>query len=291
MKNKLLILLSFICLFLISCSTDPYAYSYPKEYSAEYCFEQYQLFDPNITYSECYEFVSDKNWGINPSVNFSAIQDCDDLSFMVYYKEAWLVGGVHFIQVVRSRNEDTNPAADFTPLRAELCWYKNIDNPDTQEIQKLHCYESEFLSQTVVLIDNSEAVNEIMNIAVRNTVLSPEAFLQEQKETVNQSELHQICTEDGTLYVKICFNECPGLLLIGKILTDENGYSYLEHIVYYSLEGENAADVVELKRDRVTDSNTWSFYYRLGENMDAFVHQIADNSSTDNNESTQYNNH
>lgn len=73
---------------LSACSSSAHSYTYPEEYSAEYCFDQYELFDPNIAYTECYEFVSKKNWGGDPAVNFSAIKDCENLYFMVYYKTA-----------------------------------------------------------------------------------------------------------------------------------------------------------------------------------------------------------
>ena len=60
---------------LSACSPSVQSYTYPEEYSSEYCFDQYELFDPNIAYTECYEFVSKKNLGGNPAVNFSAIKD------------------------------------------------------------------------------------------------------------------------------------------------------------------------------------------------------------------------
>lgn len=276
MKIKLFVLLFVLFSIAFSaCSSSPYSYTYPEDYSAEYCYQQYELFDPNLAYTECYEFVSTKNWGGNPSVNFSAIKNCEDLSFMVYYKSAWLLGKSYSIQIVRHKESDVNPSTDFTPLRAELFWYsEGWADPDTEEAENYHDYNSHFLSQTAMLFDSKEALDEIMNVAGKDTVLPYDSFLHEQKETINKSKLHGIYTEDGALYVKVYFAECDGLVFIGKIMTDHNNDSYMQHIVYYGHDHEEITNIIELKKDRVTDSSKWEFYYRLGENMDILVQQV-----------------
>ncbi len=280
MKIKLLIL-SFILtsIILSACSFSPYSYTYPKEYSAEYCCAQYELIDPNLAYTECYEFVSKKNFGLNPSVNFSAIKDCEDLSFMVYYKTAWLLGTSFSIQIVRNKDSNVNPSTDFTPLRAELFWYNEswADPNDTADADKYYCYDSQCLSQATISIASKEAIDEIMNVAIKETVLLYDSFVQEQDETKYKSKLQGIYTEDGALYVKVYFAECDGLVLVGKIMTDENNDSYMQHKVYYCHEYENVSDVTKLKTSVVTDGSKWSFYYRLGENMDALVQQAMAN--------------
>ena len=275
MKIRLLILLFILISFVLSsCSPSPYSYTYPKEYSAEYCFEQYELFDPNIVYSECYEFVSEKNWGGNISFNFSAIKDCEDLSFMVCYKKHWLLGSGYSIQVVRSKDSDINPSRDYTPLRAELFWYnESWSAPDTENAEKYHCYDSQCLSQTVMPFDSMETIDEIMKIASRNAVLSYDEFLEEQNTTIDQSELRGIYTEDGALYVKVYFTECEGLVFIGKIMIDDSNNSYMQHIVYYC---NDYKDAIDLKASSVRDGDTWRFYYRLGENMDAIISELIE---------------
>lgn len=259
---------------LSACSSSAHSYTYPEEYSAEYCFDQYELFDPNIAYTECYEFVSKKNWGGNPAVNFSAIKDCENLSFMVYYKTAWLLGTSYSIQIVRNKNTDINPSTDFTPLRAELFWYnESWADPNTEDAEKYYYYDSQYLSQTTTSIASKEAIDEIMNVAIKETILTYDSFIREQNKTIYESKLQGIYTEDGALYVKVYFEECYGLVFIGKIMVDKNNDSYLQHIVYYCNDYENISEAVELKKSRVTDGSKWSFYYRLGENMDALVRQ------------------
>ncbi len=274
MKIRLSILLfMLVSILLSSCSSSPYAYPYPKEYSAEYCFEQYELFDPNMAYTECYEFVSEEDWGLFTPANFSAIRDCDDLSFMVYYQAMYFLGKSYSIQIVRSKEVDINPSADFTPLRAELFWYnENWADPE-EAAEQYHDYDSHYLSQTALFVDSKDAIDEIMHVAMKETVLSYDAFVQEQNATPNSSELRGISAEGGVLYVKVYFAECDGLVLIGKIMTDENNDSYMEHIVYYANEHEHVGDIVKLNRSPVTD---WRFYYRLGENMDTFVQQVME---------------
>ena len=235
------------------------------------------MFDPNLAYTECYEFVSPKNWGINPSVNFSAIKDCEDLSFMVYYKTAWLLGTSHSIQIVRSKDSDINPSTDFTPLRAELFWYhESWADPNTEGAEKYHDYDSQYLAQTAMSFDSKDAIDEIMNVATKETVLSYDSFVQEQNGTISESELQGIYTKDGALYVKVYFVECDGLVFIGKIMTDENDDSYMQHIVYYCHDYEDVSNVIELNKSRATDGSKWNFYYRLGENMDALVQQAIE---------------
>ena len=276
MKIKLLILLFIlISIAFSSCSSSPYSYSYPENYSAEYCYQQYELFDPNLTYTECYEFVSKTNWGGNPSVNFSAIKDCEDITFMVYYKTTWLLGESYSIQIVRNKESDVNPSTDFTPLRAELFWYsESWADPDTEDAEKYHHYDSQYLSQTAMSFDSKEAIDEIMNVAIKDTVLPYDSFIQEINETIDESELQGIYAEDGALYVKVYFAECDGLVFIGKIMTDNNNDSYMQHIVYYCHDDEDVTKATELKKASVTDSSKWNFYYRLGENMDTLVQQV-----------------
>lgn len=274
----LFILVIILSIIFTACSVSPYSYTYPQEYSAEYCFEQYELFDPNFAYTECYEFVSPKNWGGLSSVNFSAIKDCDDLSFMVYYKSTRFFEKINSIQIVRNKDSDINPSTDFTPLRAELFWYsESWADPNAEDAEKYHHYDSQYLSQTAISFDSKDAIDEIMNVAVKETVLSYDSFVQEQNETISRSELQGIYTENGALYVKVYFAECDGLVFIGKIMTDENNDSYMQHIVYFCHEYEDVSDAVELKRSSVTDGSDWSFYYRLGENMDTFIQQVVTN--------------
>ena len=275
-KIRVLILLVILVTIVFSaCSSSTYSYTYPQDYSAEYCYQQYELFDPNLAYTECYEFVSTKNWGGNPSVNFSAIKDCEDLSFMVYYKTAWLLGASYSIQIVRNKDSDINPSTDFTPLRAELFWYsESWADPNAEDAEKYHHYDSQYLSQTAISFDSKDAIDEIMNVATKDTVLPYDSFVQEQNETIHRSELQGINTENGALYVKVYFAECEGLVFIGKIMTDENNDSYMQHIVYYYHDDEDITKATELKKASVTDSPKWEFYYRLGENMDILVQQV-----------------
>lgn len=285
MKIRLLIVLFIlVSILLSSCSSSPYSYTYPKEYSAEYCFEQYELFDPNIAYTECYEFVSKKNWGgFLLDVNFSAIKGCEDLSFMVYYKEVYFLGRNFSIKIVRNKDSDVNPSTDFTPLRAELFWYKGgTPDPDTEDAEKYYNYDSQYLSQTAVSFDSKDAIDEIMNVAVKETVLSYDSFVQEQNETIDHSELQGIYTEDGALYVKVYFEECDGLVFLGKIMVDDNNDSYMQHIVYYCLEHEDSTKATELQKARVNDAHERRFYYRLGENMDTLVQQAMLSVTVDN---------
>ena len=196
---------------LASCNYYRYPYEYPEDYTAETCFEQYELFDPNIAYTECYEFVSEKSWGLVNGLNFSAIKDCEDLSFMVFYKKVSLVGTSHDINVVRNKGSTTNPTTDFTPSKAELIWYKNGDSysscmaidfdPGKEKgADEYHKYGTQFLSETVVSIDSAEAIDEIMSVATKDTVLSHEISVLEQRRTeIYDSKLKGIYSEKGSL--------------------------------------------------------------------------------------------
>ena len=59
-------------------------------------------------------------------------------------------------------------------------------------------------------------------------------------------------------------------------MIDENNDSYMQHKVYYCHEYENVSVIIELNKSRVTDGSKWSFYYRLGENMDTLVQQAIE---------------
>lgn len=281
MKNKVLIsLLIIVSTILASCNSpqSPYPYEYPEDYTAETCFEQYELFDPNIAYTECYDFVSKKHSG---GVNFSAIKDCEDLSFMVFNKNVSLLGTSHYINVVRNKGSTTNPTTDFTPSKAELIWYKNegsysscmaidFDPREEKGAEGYHKYGTQFLSETVVSIDSAEAIDEIMNVAAKDTVLSYYLFVLEQRRTeIYDSKLKGIYSEKGSLYVKVSFEECEGLVFIGKVLLDEDNLSYMEHIVFHR------KDSIKLSKTFYNGS-TGRFRYRLGESMDAFVQQAIE---------------
>ena len=137
---------------------------------------------------------------------------------MVYYKTAWLLGTSFSIQIVRNKDSNVNPSTDFTPLRAELFWYnESWADPDTEDAGKYHSYDSQYLSQTTISVDSKDAIDEIMNVAIEETVLSYDSFVQEENETIHESELQGIYIEDGALYVKVYFAECDGLVLIVKL--------------------------------------------------------------------------
>ena len=175
MKIKLLILFALLLVVLSSCSSSPYSYQYPKEYSAEYCFGQYELFDPNITYTACYEFVSKDGYSTLPStINFSGIKNCEDLSFMVCFKKWRWMGGSIDVDVVRKKDSSVNPITDCTPSRIELIWCAGswYTNPqirldlwrkgDAEEKEKYYNHDTKSLSNTVRSIDSKEAIDEIL---------------------------------------------------------------------------------------------------------------------------------
>lgn len=280
-----LILLSIM---LTSCSPSPYAYTYPKEYSAEYCFGQYELFDPNIVYTECYEFASKKDYGgILFDTNFSAIKDCDDLSFMVYYRKEYWMGSHYDIKVVRNRDSDINPITDFTISSVELFWcnipyaYTYSQRPEFNvkyDKDEFCNYGSHYMSQTVTIVDSEEAIDEIMDVAVKNTVISYDSFPKETTDEIDENDrtdnqLRCIHCDNMTLNVKISFKECSGLVFVGQIGIDENNRSYMEHIVYLAKPFQDLQDATKLSPG-YDECSTYRYYYRLGENMDAFIQPI-----------------
>lgn len=276
-RSIIIPLIIVLFVLLISChQVSKHAYKYPKEYSAEYCYYEYELFDPNIVYTECYEFVSKKDWGWNPKINFSAVKDCDDLSFMVYYKKGWLVGAVTTVCVVRRCDCDINPSADYTPASAELFWYDGNKAGITADgrIDEEYYFKPQYLSQTAVAVDKKEAVDEIMDIAVKESFLSHDEFMQEQNAAVSDRGLSGIYSEKGELYVKVSFEECDGLVFIGRIMVDDSNNSFLQHLVYYCNEYEDPANASKLQLSDLSHVCSSPLYYRLGECMDALVQQV-----------------
>jgi len=276
-RSIIIPLIIVLFVLLISChQVSKHAYKYPEEYSAEYCYYEYELFDPNIVYTECYEFVSKKDWGWNPKINFSAIKGCDDLSFMVFYKKGWLVGSVKRILVVRRCDCDINPSVDYTPACAELFWYdSSLANPEADVWTDEKCYYTpQYLSQTAIVIDKKEAIVEIINIAAKKTFLSFDEYMQEQTVSVSGTGLRGLYSDNCELYVKVSFEECDGLVFIGKIMVDDNNRCFLQHRVYHCGEYEDTTNASKLQLS--SDSQGWSspLYYRLGEYMDALVQQV-----------------
>ena len=276
-RSIIIPLIIVLFVLLISChQVSKHAYKYPKEYSAEYCYYEYELFDPNIVYTECYEFVSKKDWGWNPKINFSAIKGCDDLSFMVYYKKGWLVGAVTTVLVVRRCDCDINPSADYTPASAELFWYDGNKAGITADgrIDEEYYFKPQYLSQTAVAVDKKEAVDEIIDIAAKKTFLSFDEYRQEQTVSISDTGLRGLYSDNCELYVKVSFEECDGLVFIGKIMVDDNNRCFLQHLVYHCGEYEDTTNASKLQLSDLSQGWASPLYYRLGEYMDALVQKV-----------------
>ena len=277
----IIILIIVLSVSIILCSSLKHPYKYPGDYSAEFCFDHYELFDPNIQYTECYEFVRNEKPLNNHQHNFSAIKDCDDLSFMVYYRKAWFLGPMYSIQVVRKNDCNVNPSVDYTPSNVELFWYNSKKaNPEGQEWNDDECYYlPQYMSKTVIEIDKTAAIDEVMNIASKDIFFPRDTFQQEKSETVSDIELQGIYSDYCELYVKVSFEECAGLVFIGKIMVDDSNHSYLRHIVYSFGEYQDETEALRLQWD-FSGGHQRYLYYRLGRNTDDYVRQAIQSISS-----------
>ncbi len=282
MKRIKVVVLFLLVILLISASAcsqepSPYAFDYPKEITSTYCFENYSAFDPNIRYTECYEFVTANNRTERisslTSVEYSAIKGVDDLSFMVYYKTIIWFGENRWIGVVRRNDCNIEPIMDYTPSKIELCTYEDILelNPyliDVEEDpEKYYNYAAHTFSEPILTVNSPEAIAEIMAVAQRPTTMTKEENYQEQREFPSKYDLNAVLWHDEPVYVKISFNECAGVVWVGQLLTDDEGKVYMERSTYVHGEdpGNKEAEL-HVGSTFPTPSGT-SFCYPLGEYM------------------------
>lgn len=277
---KIFVLFSLVILLIpvSSCSNvkSPYAFDYPKKVTPKYCYENYSAFDANIIYTECYEFVANKKWnkwkpGLNTSIEYSAIRGDEDLSFMVYYKTIFWFGENRWRGIVRHNDCDIEPIMDYTVSKIELCTYKYIDPEQfdiEQEPEKYYNYAAYAFHDTIVTIDSQEAMAEIMAVAQRPTTMTTEENYQEQRDFpyAYGYGLSSIIWNNESVYVKISFDECAGMVWIGKLLIDDDGRVYMERCAYV---GDSEA-VLSVGNTFSTPYGK-SFYYPLGEHMNEIV--------------------
>jgi len=295
MKRIRLSLLCFLVVTLFAASAcscgsgsvepSPYDFDYPADVTPKYCLENYRVFDPNIRYTECYEFVTTKNnretiSGL-VSIEFSAIKDADDLSFMVCYKtNRWFFGDNRQLYVVRRENCGVQPITDYTLAQIELCTYRdligrNSDLIDEKENpESYYRYAENTFSDSILTVNSPEATAEILAVAQRTPTMTTEKNLREQEEFPSSSDLEEVLWQEEPLYIKISFEECAGLVWVGQLLTDDEGRAYMERSVYVHGEelGEKEA---ELSIDTSAASPTQkSRGYPLGEYMDAILVEL-----------------
>ena len=279
---KIFVLFSLVILLIpvSSCSNvkSPYAFDYPKKVTPKYCYENYSAFDANIIYTECYEFVANKKWnkwkpGLNTSIEYSAIRGDEDLSFMVYYKTIFWFGENRWIGIVRHNDCDIEPIMDYTASKIELCTYECI-TPDLIDVEKnpdkYYNYAAYTLSAPILTVNSQEAIAEIMTVAQRPTTMTTEENYQEQKEFPSAYYLNSVLWNNKPVYVKISFNECLGMVWMGKLLTDDEGRVYMERLAYVHGE-ESGNKEAELHVGSTSTPAGKSFCYPLGEHMNAIV--------------------
>ncbi len=269
-----------------SCAADrsPYAYDYPRGLTPEYCFENYFAFDPNIRYTECYEFVTPwtrierKNIFMG-SVEFSAVKDSEDLSFMVAYKTINWFGENRDILVVRHRDCEIQPIMDYTPSKIELCTYEDLMRDGRLDVEDApetyYGYASNTFSEPIVTVDSPEAIAEIMAVAQRPTTMTTEENFRESAEHPSSYKLNKVYWQEKPVYVKISFEECAGLVWVGELLTDDDGRAYMERSAYVHAEGESYKYGALCIGDTFPSPSGKAWGYLLGENMDAIVRDIA----------------
>lgn len=272
-KIKFAIIIILIFQMLVSCSSSPYDYKYPKEYDAEYCYNNYEYFNPNIIFTECYELVSQKNY---KAMNFSAINGIDDLSFMAYWYQQWgFGGGTWMCGVVRKKGVDIDPLRDYTISKIEICGYeKNFNTTFVVDPRKnldiYYNYASYIFSDPIMTIEDEDAIAEIMAVVSRNTFLNDG----DRGDGVYLYNEMILPVEDKAMCIKISFEECKGLVLVEGIRIDRKSEeTYLAHKVYIRNNfKDNMCDV----SDKPIVGIAMSSVYRLGENMDAIVKEARE---------------
>ncbi|MBQ2255601.1 MAG: hypothetical protein II330_01945 [Clostridia bacterium] len=269
---------TFIC-FCLLCTTmsgcsrnsSPYDFKYPKRLTNNDCFENYTVFDPNIRYTECYEFV-DAGRKIR-RLEYSAIKGAEDLSFMVCYKTIFWFGENRWMGVLREKDCDIQPIKDFTPSKIELCTYDDLFawNPGSIDVEEnpecYYRYAEHTFSDSILAINSEEAIAEIMVVAKRPTTMTTEENYREHELYPVSYELDSILWEEKPIYVKISFAECEGLVWVGQLLTDEEGNFYMERSSYVntSLHLTNT----------LADPFYKSWGYPLGKHMEAILSELV----------------
>ena len=279
LKTFVLFLLAILLITGSACSNlrSPYAFDYPKDVTPRYCYKNYSAFDANIVYTECYEFVTTRKRNerktsiLGGSIEYSAIKDVEDLSFMVYYKTIMWFGENRWRGIVRHNDCDIEPIMDYTVSKIELCTYKYIDPEQfdiEQEPEKYYNYAAYAFHDTIVTIDSQEAMAEIMAVAQRPTTMTTEENYQEQRDFPYAYGYGRssIIWNNESVYVKISFDECAGMVWIGKLLIDDDGRVYMERCAYV---GDSEA-VLSVGNTFPTPYGK-SFYYPLGEHMNEIV--------------------
>ena len=279
-KTSILFFLIILLITTSACSDkqSPYYFDYPDNVTPKYCYENYKVFDANIRYTECYEFVTAKKSNENMRrVNFSAIKDSEDLSFMVYYKTIYWFGTNRWVGVIRHDDCSIQPVIDYTPSKIELCVYDDIlllhpDNIDVEKSPDLYYrYAEHTFSEPLMTITSPEAIAEIMAIAQKPTTMTLEENYIEQERYPRENNLQLVLFENEPVYVKISFEECSGLVWIGKLLTDGHGTSYMERLIY-------VGEPLRLGTTFATPLGK-GFHYPLGEHMDAVVYNLMNQSN------------
>ena len=275
------LIIQLIALSACSREPSPYDYDYPKDVTPRFCFENYKAFDPNIRYTECYEFVStrkrtEKVLGM-ASIEYSAIKDVDDLSFIVCYKTIHWFGENRWIYVLRRNDCDIEPIMDYTPSQIELCTYDDLMGSDASMIdveedpESYYRYAENTFSDPILTIDSPEAIAEIMAVAQCPTMMTTERSSREDEVYPSRYSLKKVLWQEKPVYVKITFAECAGLVWVGELLTDDEGRAYMERSAYVhgSEEGQKEANLLVSNDFAGQFMKSWG--YPLGEHMDAIL--------------------
>ncbi|MBE6653700.1 MAG: hypothetical protein E7610_09850 [Ruminococcaceae bacterium] len=211
------------------------------------------------------------------SIEYSAIKDVDDLSFVVCYKTIHWFGENRWIYVLRRNDCDIEPIMDYTPSQIELCTYDDLMGSDASKIdvvedpESYYRYAENTFSDPILTIDSPEAIAEIMAVAQCPTMMTTERSSREDEVYPSSYSLKKVSWQEKPVYVKITFAECAGLVWVGELLTDDEGRAYMERSAYVhgSEEGQKEANLLVSNDFAGQFMKSWG--YPPGEHMDAIL--------------------
>lgn len=251
--SLLIVLISISC--ITSCSPkDPYDYKYPKYFDEEYIEENYEIFNPNLYYTKCYNRVKGK-------YQLYAIDNIDDLSYALYARTFNpLFGGLHSNTIVKKK--DVPDPTNISNIDSIEIVYINTEYTSKlayRELSKM--WTNDAYSMTVT---HQQIFNDLINVINRPTVVDLNS-----QEKPDNSLYTDGSFSPNHLILKVTYKEYDSLVALYKITCNDLGLYFLQYVYYVCGEGQEMDTLLDI--DNVKNIEMYYEEVRLTPAVDVYI--------------------
>lgn len=270
MRKRMKYLSAFLLaiMILINCTSCNLFY----KYTAEYLYNNYEIFDYNLVYLKYGDFIADDIYQPHVSfIEYFEIPGTSTEEFIVAYTSTGFIGAGIDIRVAKNKSYDIVPLRDLQIEKMELYWQQSANIyydsgkedaslHETQEIRKN--YGTKIYGGTAATIDDEALKKDIVKYILENE----RKFDNTDKDAPVLENPYIEYSSVRDLTLRIYFSEHENLVWDSKILRGPDGN-------YYFSVNYNEADTGEYN-DSAYTGFIWHTCVQVPEELQVLIEQL-----------------